>query len=57
MVRRTDALARDCAADPEYLEAFLLTYNSFISGVDLMMELIKRYEAVPIYSCILERSR
>jgi len=37
------------------LEAFLLTYNSFISGVDLMKELIKRYELRPSAAAPQER--
>ena len=32
--------------DANYLETFLLTYNSFISSVDLMKQLIKRYPRV-----------
>ena len=31
--------------DANYLETFLLTYNSFIGSVDLMKQLIKRYVA------------
>jgi ankyrin repeat protein len=49
LVRLVERLVDHTAVDIEYRDAFMLTYHSFTTSLDLLDHLVKRYELIPPY--------